>query len=561
MGGGGVPVSYRASHDVASRGYAAVKDVADARDKASANGVRPGGVSIPAAFAASVKRNAERSAVRQSGRDTTYAELDERRREATRGLIAIGVKPGDRVAIWASNHLEWIVAGLALLSAGAVLTPIGTRLKGGEAGEILRRAGAVLLFCDAGHGGYDFVAAALAEECPRLRHIVKFGDDVAKHGRVLPWSNLLELGTSMTAADEVDRRVEEIAPGDLSDLLFTSGTSGKPKAVRMTHAQSLVACRYQALSLGAVSNDVLGALFPFAHNAGYRAAWQTALLVGMRIDPIGVVNVDQLLARIQDDKVTLLPAVPTVYQSLLEHPNLNDFDLSSLRVAMTGGTVVPVQLIYDIRDRLGVPHVVNAYGMTETAGNITYTRAGDPDEVVARTVGRPLDNLEVKIVDTEHRLLSEENVGQIAVRGCQVTQGYLDDPEMTSASFTADGFFLTGDVGYFRADGNLVITDRLKDMYICGGFNCYPAEIEEMLRRAPGVRSVAVIGVHDARMGEVGHAFVVAVPGYSLSDAMLIEWARANMAGYKVPRFVTLVEQLPLNALGKVDKPSLRARE
>ncbi|MBB4155085.1 acyl-CoA synthetase (AMP-forming)/AMP-acid ligase II [Sphingomonas jinjuensis] len=516
-----------------------------------------GTTTITAAFAASAARNASRPAVRQGMREISFAEVDQLRRDGARGLIALGIRPGERVAIWGVNSLDWIVAGLALLTVGAVLVPVGTRLRGREAGAILRSADVRLIFTDHGFGGYDFVDAIHSESLPKLEHIVVLRSDAEAAGQVRGWSSLVRAGAGV-AAQEVDRRAGAIRPDDLSDVLFTSGTTGQPKGVMMTHAQSIVACDHQARALGARSDDVLGALFPFAHNAGYRSAWQTSLLLGMRIDPIDVVNPDDLLQFVQANRTTLLPAVPTVYQSLIEHPARRDMDLSSLRVAMTGGTMVPMQLIFQIREQLGIPHIVNAYGMTETAGNISYTRAGDSDEVIARTVGRPLENLEVRIVDDNMRPLARDMVGQIAVRGFQVTHGYLNDAPATARSMTQDGFLLTGDIGLLGADGNLRITDRLKDMYICGGFNCYPAEVEEVFRKMPGVWQAAVVGMDDARLGQVGRAFIVAEPGLRLNEQEVIAWARENMAGYKVPRVIRFLDALPLNALGKVSKDELR---
>ena len=514
---------------------------------------------LPRAFTASARRFRDRIAVRDMGRDTSYAELDRRRHDAARGLIALGVQAGDRVAIWGVNSLAWIVAGLAIQSVGATLVPLGTRLRAREAAAIIRAARVRLLFSDQSFGGYDYVASIQAMEVPTLDRIVIFDSD-ADGGTAIGWQTMLAAGEAVDPA-RVCERAAAVRPDDLADILFTSGTTGTPKGVLMTHQQSLVACVHSVRAMHLTPEDVLPAAFPFAHIAGYRAAWQTAVLNGLRVDPVRTVDALGMLEMVQTNRSTILPSVPTVYQAMMEHEARNDFDLSSLRLAMTGGTTVPVDLIRQIRTRLGVPFVTTAYGMTETAGNISYCRIGDPDEVIAHSAGRPLDNLDVRVVGPDLAPLRQGRAGEIVVRGFQVTHGYLDDPAATAASLTPDGYFRTGDIGLIDAGGNVRITDRLKNMYICGGFNCYPAEIEQALCLLPGVSQVAVIGTGDRRLGEVGRAFIVPAGDPPLDEAAVIAWSRDNMAGYKVPRSVRFVDALPLNASGKVSKEILRAME
>ena len=283
-----------------------------------------------------------------------------------------------------------------------------------------------------------------------------------------------------------------------------------------------------------------------------------SLLYGVTIVPVRTYDVLELLKLFQKVRPTYVPAPPAIFRGILDEPRFAEFDLSSIRNAQTGGTDVPVELIREMRERLGVQNVTTGYGMTECAGSITTCRPGDPDEVVARTAGSPLSNLEVLILDADLRPLPAGSQGQIAVRGPQVLHGYLDDTEATRNAFTPDGFFLTGDVGVFNPHGNLTITDRLKDMYLVGGFNCYPAEIEATLRKLDGVAEVAVVGVPDARLGEVGRAFLVRRPDAELTEAQVIAWSREQMANYKVPRSVIFVDALPRNSTGKVLKAELR---
>jgi acyl-CoA synthetase (AMP-forming)/AMP-acid ligase II len=278
--------------------------------------------------------------------------------------------------------------------------------------------------------------------------------------------------------------------------------------------------------------------------------------------PEPVFDVDAVLEKVAAEKITMLPGPPTLYQSILDHPKRGDYDLSSLRLAVTGAAAVPVELILRMRSELTFATVLTAYGLTESTGVVTMCRQGDDPDVISHTSGRAIPDTEVRIVDDTGAAVTAGQPGEIVVRGYTVVSGYFEDPEATAAAIDGDGWLHTGDIGVMDSSGNVDITDRLKDMFIVGGFNAYPAEIEGTLLRHPAVSQVAVVGVADARMGEVGCAYVVPRPeanAATLADD-LSAWAREQMANYKVPRRVVIVEALPLNASGKVLKTELRAR-
>ena len=510
------------------------------------------------AFAASARRHAGAVAIRDDGRDIGYADLHVLARRAGRALIAEGIAKGDRVAIWATNHADWVIAGLGIQAAGGVLVPIGTRLKGAEVADIVRRAGCKAIFLDPVVARYDFVAALRDEPLPDLTARIVFG---AGHGGdVLGWDAFMARGDAIEDA-ALDARIAGVAPGDIADIIFTSGTTGRPKGVPMTHAQSLIACEQQQRCASRfVAGETFAVMYPFAHNAGYRAGWQAGLLHGVRVLPVRHYDPAAILDMIERERVAVLPMVPTLYQAILDDPTMPHRDLSCLRYAATGAATIPVQLIAQMRSVLGARQVATGYGLTEAAGSVSNTVPGDSDEVVATTTGRPLESLDVRILDHEQREVAPGAPGEIAVCGPQVLHGYYGDPQATAKAFASDGFLLTGDVGLFTPEGNLRITDRIKDMYLCGGFNCYPAEIEAVLRGHAAVADVAVIGVPDARLGEVGLAFVVRKPGMDIGEAGIIDWAKPRIANYKVPRSVVLLDALPLNATGKVDKLALRGR-
>jgi acyl-CoA synthetase (AMP-forming)/AMP-acid ligase II len=268
-------------------------------------------------------------------------------------------------------------------------------------------------------------------------------------------------------------------------------------------------------------------------------------------------DVDRALARVESEQVTVLPGAPTIYQSILDHPGRSARDLSSLRVAVTGAADIPVELIRRVHTELPFSIVVTGYGLTE-GGTACATSTGDDPEAIATTVGRPRPGFEVRVVGEGDRDLPTGEAGEVLLRGGSVMAGYLDDPEETAKVLSPDGWLRTGDLGAIDEAGRLRIVGRVKDMFIVGGFNAYPAEIENALLRHPAVQQAAVIGIPDERLGEVGMAFVVVSGDATGQD--IVEWSRGEMANYKVPRAVEIVDALPLNATGKVMKDALRAQ-
>src|SRR6202034_2696751 len=371
------------------------------------------------------------------------------------------------------------------------------------------------------------------------------------------------LANFLSRADEVDEgeleaRRDAIKGDDLCHILFTSGTTGVPKGVMLEHEAVCNVYLNLANVFDLRHGDRVLVVLPFFHSFGLHVGILCAFMRGMTILPQGVFDADAVMQRIQDDRVTLFPGPPTVFQAMIHSPRRPEFDLSSLRCVTIGAAGFPPTLVDDIMEHLGVAEVRNGFGITESSGTVSLVPAGEPPEVIANTVGKPLPGIEVKIVDEDGHEQPAGERGEVLVRGYTIMRGYLDDPEDTAKAIDGDGWFHTGDVGLFRPDGNLVITDRIKDMFTVGGFNAYPAEIEAVLARYPSVARVAVVGVPDARLGEVGMAFVVLARTDSDTDA-LVGWARQEMANYKVPRYVEVVDDLPLNAMGKVLKGDLRA--
>jgi HIP---CoA ligase len=519
---------------------------------------------IPALLLAAAEAAPATEAVVDGGIRLTYRDLAGHATNVARALIADGLSPGDRVSFWAPNSWRWVAAAFGAWLAGGVVVPINTRYRGPEARDLLSRGGARTLFVDDGFLDTAYLAMLRDGETPapeqplpslpELRSIVSWGatDDPA----ATPWEEFLARGEGVPDAD-VAARTEAITPHDVSDVLFTSGTSGRPKGVLSTHEQNVRTYASYTESLGIVAGDRYLIVSPFFHSFGLKAGIIASVLRQATMLPLATFDIDEVLRLVEAELVTVLPGAPTIYQSLLTHPGRTG-PLESVRLAMTGAAVVPAELVRRMRSELGIPHAVTAYGLTEVCGTATVCDAEDDAETVAERCGRPIPGVELRIVDPDDgRELPPGEPGEVLIRGYNVMRGYLDDPEATAAALEKDGWLHTGDIGEVDERGYLRITDRLKDMYIVGGFNAYPAEIEQALFEHPDVADVAVVGVPDERLGEVGRAFVVPGPGATPTEEDVIAFCRERMANFKVPRSVVLVDELPRNASGKVLKQEL----
>jgi acyl-CoA synthetase (AMP-forming)/AMP-acid ligase II len=509
---------------------------------------------LPQVVADAATRYGERSAITDGEVELSYAELDAARVQAARAFIAAGLAKGDRIAIWAPNIYQWIIAAIGAQSVGGVLVPLNTRLKAAETGYILRTSGVRLLFTVGEFLGVRYLEQLRDQDLPALERAVLLSGEA---DGALAWTEFLAAGEGVPA-ESVSRRAAELTPDDTLDILFTSGTTGQPKGVVTRHGQNIRTFETWSATVGLRSDDNYLIINPFFHSFGYKAGWLAAIIRGARMVPVKSFDLDEVLALIARERISMIPGPPTVYQALLAHPRRGDYDLGSLRLAVTGAAPVPVALVRQMREELGFELVVTAYGLTESCGVVSICRADDSPERISHTSGRAMDGVEMMCVDAAGETVAAGEPGEIWCRGFNVMRGYLDNPEETARVITADGWLKTGDVGVMDEDGYVRITDRLKDMFIVGGFNCYPAEIENSLCDMPGVARAAVIGVPDERLGEVALAYIVPVAGMALAEAAVIAWSRENMANYKVPRSVRLVQELPQNASGKVLKTELR---
>ena len=504
-------------------------------------------------------RFGDREALVDGDRRWSFSEVVKAVESAARSFIALGLQHGDRLAIWAPNSAEWIFSALGAQIVGGVLVPINTRFKGSEAAYVLNHSGAKFLLCDNKFLGQNY-AQELRDSriaLPSLEHVIDFSG--ATDAQCTPWQDFLAQGHSVPLA-EVHERERKIMPSDLCDIIFTSGTTGKPKGVMSRHDQTIRVFTEWSSIVGLSESDRYLIVNPFFHTFGYKAGFLACLLSGATMIPVPMFDVPTVLKIVNQEKITALPGPPTLYLSILNHPERNNFDLSSLRLAVTGSAAVPVEMIRRMRQELTFTVILTAYGLTESTGTITMCRADDDPLTISTTSGRAISDVEVRVVDQNNLEVARGTAGEIICRGYNVMPGYFENPEATAQAIDTDGFLHTGDIGIMDANGYLAITDRIKDMFIVGGFNAYPAEIENTLLTHPSIAQVAVVGQPDDRLGEVGHAFVVLRTEQTVSEQELIEWSRQCMANYKVPRHITFVDLLPLNASGKVLKYELRAR-
>jgi len=511
-------------------------------------------MTIPRTLARAAELWPSASAVEDGAGRFTFAALAAEVERAARAMLAARVAHGDRVAVWAPNSWAWEVAALGAQCVGGVLVTLNTRFKAHEAAYVLGKSGAKLLFTVGEFLGVNYAESIATQPLPRLERVVALAG-VARNAQ--PWSEFVAAGERVNAVD-ARARGAAVTSDDLSDILFTSGTTGFPKGVMTAHGQNLKVFDAWSRGVGIRTGDRYLIQNPYFHSFGYKAGWLTCLIRGATALPHAVFDVATVLARCANERVNVLPGPPTLYQSFLAFPDRAKFDLSGLRLAVTGAAAVPVELVHRMKRELGFQSVITAYGLTESCGTVSLCTPDDDAETIATTSGKALPDTEVKCVREDGVEAPRGEAGEIWVRGYNVMRGYYEDAAETAKTIDAEGWLHTGDVGVMDARGYLRITDRIKDMYITGGFNCYPAEIENLIYQHPGVAQVAVIGVPHERQGEIGMAFVVPAPGATIDPAALITWCKANMANYKVPGSVRVVSALPMNASGKVVKGELR---
>ena len=522
-------------------------------------------------FDAQVDRHRDREAVvdRQKGVRLTYGQLGEAATRLAQGLLTLGVAAGERVGIWSPNRWEWIVTQFGTPKIGTILVNVNPSYRLRELRYALRQSGIRTLITAPGFGKSDYLGM-LREllgdlgsgglphpDFPDLREIVVL-DEQAPRG-MLTWSDLMNLGED-TPASAVESRQAEVQFDEPVNIQYTSGTTGLPKGATLSHHNLLNNGYFIGELMRFTPKDRLCIPVPFYHTFGMVLANLACVTHGAAmVIPGEGFDPGQVLATVEAEHCTALHGVPTMFIAELGHPDFDHFDLSSLRTGLMAGSPCPVEVMRQVQSRMHMSEVEIAYGMTETSPVSTQTRADDPLELRVGTVGRVHPHVEVKIVDpaTGH-VVPQGTPGELLTRSYAVMLGYWENPEATAQAIDAARWMHTGDLAVMREDGYINIVGRMKDMIIRGGENIYPREIEEFYYIHPKVEDIQVIGVPDVKYGEQVMAWIRLRPGETSTEEEMREFARGQIAHFKIPRYVKFVGAFPMTVTGKVQKYMMR---
>lgn len=517
-----------------------------------------------------VNRYSNREAIRFDGHAWTYEELFERGERIAAALLDHGVAKGDRVCIWMPNCMEWLAVDVAIARAGAVLVPLNTRYTAEEVQYILKFAEVNTLFMVGRFHKIDYTEILL-KICPQLAHtrpgkldcanlpnlknVVCLGED--KPNGAYSWDEFVASSGDTGLERNLSDRQRSIGPDDPAKVFFTSGTTSFPKGAVLSQQlwknMNAVAERIQIQA-----DDRVLVATPMFYILGNLQLVLSPLLKGAAVHPVERFDPALIFRTVQQDRCTILDGVPTMYQALLESKDLERFDLTSLRTGRVGGAPISLALVKEIIQRLHIPELHAIYGLTECTGVSMATHKGDPPEVLAETVGTPLADTVVKVVDPDSgRERSQGESGELWIKGHMVTRGYYKQPQETGKVLT-DGWFHTGDLMRGRPDGYYEFVGRSKDLIKRGGENVSPPEIEACIVRHPAVDHVEVLGIPDAKYGEVGVAFVKLKEGANTSEADILDFCSGRLARFKIPAHVLFVQGFPQTATGKIQKFRLR---
>lgn len=502
----------------------------------------------------------------------TYKEFDEMCNQAARGLMALGVRKGEHVAIWATNKLEWLLLLFATVKIGAVLVTVNTNYKGFELEYLLKQSDTETFFLMDGFKDVDYVKTLYrlvpelresepgmlrSERLKRLKRVVYIGTEPAPKG-MFHWNDLMNWA-SQVSEEEFRARAASTDPHEVVNIQYTSGTTGFPKGVQLTHYNILNNGKAIGDCMDFTHEDRLCIPVPFFHCFGIVLAIMASITHGTTMVPLEYFRPKWVLEAVSQERCTALHGVPTMFIAVLSQPDFDQYDLSSLRTGIMAGSNCPAEVMRAAMTRMGMREITSVYGQTESSPGITQSRTTDPVEMRLTTVGRVLPGIEAKVVDPVTRQEVPRGVqGEICTRGYHVMKGYYNMPEATAQVIDEDGWLYTGDLGIQTEEGYFKITGRAKDMIIRGGENIYPREIEEFLYTHPAVSDVQVVGVPDQTYGEEIMAFICLKDVVTCTAEEIQEYVRENMARHKVPKYVHFVTEYPTTASGKVQKYKLR---
>ena len=501
----------------------------------------------------------------------TTAEFRAECDRVARGLMAMGIKKGDHVAIWATNYPQWVQTQFATAKIGAVLVTVNTNYKKYELEYLLKQSDSTMLIMMGGTKDNNYVEhfnavcpeLAASEpgniSCKKLPFLktVVFLDEEQHPGMYL-WSDVLKLADQVSEEERAARQAQ-CDPHDVINMQYTSGTTGFPKGVMLTHYNLINNGKIIGESMAFTEKDRLCITVPLFHCFGCVLGVMASITNDTTMVFVDHFHPTRVLGVLDSEKCTAFHGVPTMYIAMMEHPDFPKFDLSHLRTGIMAGSTCPVEVMKAAADKMNMRHITSVYGQTESSPGITQSTIDDPLEIRVSTVGRAYPNVEAKVIDPETgKDVPPNTVGEIVTRGYHVMKGYYKMPEATAQVIDEDGWLHTGDLGVRDEDGYYRITGRLKDMIIRGGENIYPREIEEFLYTHPSVTDVQVVGVRDHKYGEEVLACVILKPGAKETEEALIQFIRDGLSKHKAPRYVRFVNSFPMTASGKIQKYKLR---
>ncbi|SLN63767.1 class I adenylate-forming enzyme family protein [Oceanibacterium hippocampi] len=515
----------------------------------------------------------ERTAIVAGEQRLSFADLAARARAMARGMIELGVRPGDNVALWAPDCLEWLIARWAIPAMGATLVPVNTRFRDEEIGFILSQSRATTLIMSAGIATVDYYDILgkvdpdhagyvrngwQSEVLPDLKRVIGFGDRIPES--VTPFESVEELGSVLGERDSVFETIAgRVAPDDIAQIMYTSGTTSFPKGAQVRHSALLQNNFNTIARMGLGPDDRYLASVSLFSATGTSFTLSPFLAGGAIVLMGDGFDAARFCETVEAEKITMSFYVEPIVRDLRNFASRDRYDLSTLRT----GTGAPLRRdsFQWLVDYLGVAHLTNVYGLSETSNAVCRSFWSDPIDVRIETCGLPMPEVRIRIADADTDAeLDIDTMGEIQVNAYTVTPGYYNLPEETAASRTADGWLKTGDIGVIRDDGRLMFRGRIKEMIKPGGFNVATLEVENFIKNFPGIREVAVVGVPDDRMGEVAYAFVEVEPGATVDGDAVIQHCRAHIASYKVPRFVDFIDEWPITGSGKIKKLALKDR-
>lgn len=501
----------------------------------------------------------------------TYAEFNEQTDRLAKAFMGIGIQKGENVAIWSDNKPQWVLSQFATGKMGAVLVTVNTNYQAAELKYLLQQSEATTLILDEGFKGTSYLEILRSlcppqeesagghiqcEALPNLKRVILMTEN-NKQG-IYNWSEFLEHAENVTN-EELEERFQSLDADDVINIQYTSGTTGFPKGVMLTHNNIVNNGNMVAGTMELTHKDRLCIPVPFFHCFGCVLGTMAAVTHGATMVIVEQFEPARVLRAVQDEKCTALHGVPTMFIAELNLPDFDTYDTSTLRTGIMAGSSCPIEVMNRVIEDMGAEQITICYGLTEASPVISQTKTNDPVEKRVSTVGKPHPHVEVKIVNpATGDEMEVGEAGELCTRGYHVMKGYYNNPEATREAIDEDGWLHTGDIARLDEEGYLDITGRIKDMVIRGGENIYPREVEEFLYTVPGVADVQVVGVPDEKYGEELMAWIILKEGVTLSKDEVIEFCKKGISRYKIPRYIEFTDAYPMTASGKIQKFKLR---